>query len=84
LEVDDMVVTVSSRGQTVIPSRLRKRYGIVPNSKVEFIDTGKEIVVVPLPKDVLKASYGILKEVSTHDLIRARRKERLREQGKRG
>lgn len=74
-----MTVTVSSRGQTVIPSQLRHRYDIRPNSKIEFVDTGKEIVIVPLPKDVLKASYGILKEVGTKDLIEARRKERQRE-----
>lgn len=80
-----MTVTVSVKGQTVIPAELRKRYGIRPNSKVEFIDTGKEILMIPLPQgDLLKNSYGILKEVGSRDLIKARRKERLREQKKGG
>ena len=80
-----MRVTVSVKGQTVIPAELRKRYGIVPNSKIEFIDTGEEIVIVPLPKgDSLRNSYGVLKEVGSRDLIKARRKERLREQKESG
>ena len=79
-----MTVTVSVKGQMVVPAELRKRYGIEPHSKVEFIDTGKEIIMVPLPKgDVIKNSYGVLKEVSSSDLISYRRKERQREQSKR-
>ena len=80
-----MTVTVSVKGQTVIPAELRKRYGIVPNSRIEFIDTGKEIVVVPLPKgDRFKNSFGVLREAGSGDLIKARRKERLRERQKGG
>lgn len=80
-----MTATVSVKGQTVIPAELRRRYGIMPNSKVEFIDTGKEILVIPLPQgNSLKNSYGILKEVGSRDLIKARREERLRERKKRG
>lgn len=79
-----MTVTVSSRGQTVIPAELRKRYGIEPNSKIEFIDTGEEIVLVPLRgEDPLRSSYGILKDVSSKDVIRNRRKERERERRER-
>lgn len=75
-----MTVTISVRGQMVIPSDIRKRYGIKPQSKVEFIDTGEEIVLVPLPKDSFRDSFGVLKGVTTKDLIRERRKERRREQ----
>lgn len=79
-----MVVKVSVKGQTVIPAELRRRYGIEPNSKVEFVDTGKEIILIPLPKgDVRKNSYGVLKGVSSKDLISYRREERKRERGKR-
>ncbi len=76
-----MTATVSVKGQTVIPAELRKRYGILPNSTVEFIDTGKEIVVVPLPAgDRFKNSFGALRGAGSRDVIKARRKERLREQ----
>ena len=75
---------VSSKGQTVIPAELRKRYGIEPNSKIEFIDTGEEIVIVPLgSEDPVRSTYGILKEVSSRDVIRNRRRERKREKRER-
>ena len=78
-----MPTTVSVRGQTVIPSVIRKKYKIGPNTKVEFIDTGNEIVLVPIPPNAFAHSKGIFKGVSTNDLIRERRRERKLEHGKR-
>jgi AbrB family looped-hinge helix DNA binding protein len=79
-----MTVTVSTKGQVVIPSQLRKRYNLKPRAKIEFLDTGKEIVLVPLPEDPFKASYGILKGkgITTKDLIKHRREERKKEKTK--
>lgn len=76
-----MTVTVSHRWQTVIPAAIRRRYGIQANSKIEIIDTGKEIVLVPLPKEPFKSSRGMLRGLGTADLIRMRRAERRREHG---
>jgi len=79
-----MSVTISTRGQTVIPAEIRKKYGLGPHSKVEFIDTGKQIILVPLPSDPFKSSRGILKGlVSNKDLFELRRKERELERKKR-
>ncbi len=72
-------VAVSVRGQTVIPAQIRKKYGIRAKSKVEFIDTGEEIVIVPLPDKPFEASYGLLKGIGTKDLFEFRRKERKAE-----
>ena len=76
-----MTVTVSSKGQIVIPSELRKRYNLKAKSKIEFLDNGSELIIIPLPKDPFKASYGILrgKGITTKDLMEFRRKERKRE-----
>ena len=74
-----MTVTVSHRWQTVIPAAIRRRYGIQANSKIEIIDTGKEIVLVPLPRDPFKSSRGMLRGMGAADLIRMRRAERRRE-----
>ena len=71
-----MTVSVSVKGQMVIPAKIRKKYHIKPESKVELIDTGKEIVIIPLPSNPFRQSKGILKGVTTKDLIKARRKER--------
>jgi AbrB family looped-hinge helix DNA binding protein len=71
-----MTITVSAKGQMVIPAAIRKRYGIKSQGKVELVDLGKEIVIVPIKQDALKESRGVLKGITTLDLIRQRRKER--------
>ncbi len=74
-----MAVTVSSKGQLVIPSAVRKRYHLVPGTRVEVMDNGREIVLVPVPKDTFRASRGMLKGYSTAEFLRWRRQEHARE-----
>lgn len=74
-----MTITVSARGQMVIPVSIRKRYSIKPNTKVELIDLGKEVVIVPILEQPLAKSRGILKDISTSDLIKSRRALRKKE-----
>ena len=78
-----MTVTVSAKGQIIIPSSVRKHYNLGPKSKIEFLEIGKEIVLVPLPEDSFKSSYGILKNkgISSRDLIKFRHEERKKEDG---
>lgn len=71
-----MTSTVSSRGQLVIPSRLRTKYKIRANSKVEWIDTGKLITLVPIPDDLITSSRGILKKISTKTLLQSRMEDK--------
>jgi len=76
-----MTVTVSAKGQLVIPAAIRKRYHLMPKSKVDVLDTGHSIVIVPLPKgDPFLASRGLLKgKLSTKEFLKMRREERARE-----
>jgi len=67
---------VSSRGQLVIPARLRSKYKIKPNSKVEWIDKGGVITLVPIPDNVITSSRGILKKTSTRILLRQRKEDK--------
>jgi len=76
-----MTVTVSARGQMVIPVSIRKRYAINAHTKVELLDLGKEVVIVPVTGRSLSKARGILKGVSTKDLIKARRSARKTEHG---
>jgi len=71
-----MTVTVSVRGQVVIPAEIRRRYKIGANTKLEFLDTGGEIVVIPIPAQSFKSSRGMLKGLSTKALIKERRRNR--------
>jgi AbrB family looped-hinge helix DNA binding protein len=50
-----MQTKVSSRGQTAIPAQIRKKYGINGNSKLQWIDEGEIITVVPISEDPIKA-----------------------------
>lgn len=50
--------TVSERGQTAIPVRIRRSYGIVAQTRLEWLDDGQTITVVPRPVDPLRALRG--------------------------
>ncbi len=70
-------VTVSSKGQIVIPIKIRKKLGIKPRSKV-FIDANDtRIIIYPLPKDPIRAACGLLKggPSLTDELLKDRREE---------
>lgn len=76
-----MTSTISAKGQLVIPAAIRRRYRLTPKSKVEIFDTGRSILIRPMPKDNwFKASRGLLKgKLSTKEFLAWRRKERERE-----
>jgi AbrB family looped-hinge helix DNA binding protein len=76
-----MTVSISAKGQLVIPAPIRKRYKLTPHTKLEVFDTGHSIIIRPVPKgDPMLASRGLLKgKLSTEDLLQARREEKKRE-----
>ena len=72
-----MKTTVTSRGQTVIPAKLRRAHKITSRTQVEWIDDGQTIRVVPLPDDPIAAARGTLKGLRVA-LLRDRQRERQR------
>ncbi len=78
-----MKAKVTTRGQVSIPSKIRKRFNIEPESKIEWIVEGNVIKVIPLPRDPVAAFRGRgSRKYSTERLIEKRRSEREKEDEK--
>lgn len=54
-------VSVTTKGQIVIPADLRKKYGIHKGTRVRVLDVDGEIVVRPLLEDPVRQGRGCLK-----------------------
>ncbi len=70
--------TVSEKGQLVIPKKLRIKYGLKAKSQVEWIDTGQGLMLIPISKDPVKSSRGMLKgtKITTESLLEMRKKDK--------
>ncbi len=74
-----MESTVTVRGQTAIPVAIRKRYNIKPKTKLEWIDDGYTITVLPIPQDSIKAIKEKFKDADLlKALLESRKEERKR------
>ncbi|HLD41330.1 MAG TPA: AbrB/MazE/SpoVT family DNA-binding domain-containing protein [Candidatus Omnitrophota bacterium] len=75
-----MVTTITVRGQTSVPSLIRRKYNLRPHTKIEWLETPRGITVIPVPEDVLKTFRGMFKGSGiTRELLKERAKERERE-----
>lgn len=71
-----MRTTITERGQTAVPASIRKRFGIKPGQKLEWMDDGKVIYIHLVPDDPIKAFRGAAKgENLLKVLLRERRKD---------
>jgi AbrB family looped-hinge helix DNA binding protein len=69
-------VQVSTKGQIVIPAKIRKELGIKPKSKLEVIRDGDRILVYPIPDDPIEACFGALKfEKTASEIMKETREE---------
>ena len=73
---------VTSKGQLVVPSRLRRKYGIKPGTKVCFIERGNEIVFQPVTPEYIRSVCGMLKSETpvTQELLKDRGRDKEREE----
>ena len=74
------IAYVTSKGQLVVPARLRRKYGIKPGTKICFIERDNEILFQPVTREYIRSVCGMLKSETsvTEELLkeRARDKER--------
>lgn len=73
--METTIVTV--KGQIVIPSRIRRRYGIKKGTRVCLIERNGEIILKPITRGYFEKMAGFLGKEKR--LLKALRKEKERE-----
>lgn len=75
---------VTTKGQLVVPAKLRRKLGIKPGTKVCFVERGNEILFQPLTKEYIRSVCGMLKSETsvTEELLEERAKDKKREESR--
>ena len=65
---------ISTKGQLLLPKRIRNKYGVRPGGKVQLLEQADGILIKPAPQDPLEIACGFLKgDFSlTEDLLKER------------
>jgi AbrB family looped-hinge helix DNA binding protein len=53
------VMTISEKGWIVIPKALRQKYGLQAGDRVQIVDYGDGLALVPVPDDPVAALRGM-------------------------
>ena len=69
--------TLSEKGWVVIPQDLRRRYGLKKGDRVQIIDYGGVISIVPAAEAPIKDSLGMLRGKTSlvKELVESRRQD---------
>lgn len=78
---------VTSKGQLVVPARIRRLFGIKPGTRINFVEEDGRIIFQPVTREYIDSFCGIFKQkpgeksvVQEH--LEERRAERERENRK--
>ena len=74
-----MKSTLTSRGQTVVPAKIRRQFGLTPADGLEWLVEGATIRVVPVRRDPVVAFRGQGKGGAVKRLLAERKVDRARE-----
>ena len=72
------VSTVTTKGQLVIPSKLRRKYAIREGTQVAFLEEENRLILQPLTPEFIRSLRGSLKgdPSALHLLLEDRKRER--------
>jgi AbrB family looped-hinge helix DNA binding protein len=75
---------VTSKGQLVVPSSIRRRYGIKPGTRINFVEEGDRIIFQPVTREYIDSFCGVFKQKSgeksvVRELLEERRAEKEKE-----
>jgi len=71
--------TITSRGQTVIPAEIRRKFQLSPSDRLEWIMEGNTLRVVPVKENSINAFRGMGKGGSVKRLLAERKKDQAHE-----
>src|SRR5574341_1438132 len=77
----NMRTKMTKRGQISVPAKIRKQLHIGPDTTLEWVVEGATARVIPVPADPVQAFRGSGKKGLVKQLLRDRRRDRLRENG---
>ncbi len=77
---------VTTKGQLVVPARLRRKYGIKAGTLIRFLERDSEIILQPLTGEYIRSVCGMLAAAgpATPELLKERASDRRREGRGRG
>lgn len=71
---------VTTKGQVVIPKKIREKYGIHPSTSIRWIEKKEGILMVPDSEDPIIAARGMLKSSGVlRAYLHEKREEKQRE-----
>jgi AbrB family looped-hinge helix DNA binding protein len=75
---------VTTKGQLVVPSPLRRRFGIKPGTRINFVEEGDRIIFQPVTHEYISSFRGIFKpkpgeKSAVQELIEERRAGKAKE-----
>jgi AbrB family looped-hinge helix DNA binding protein len=73
--MDKAVVTI--KGQVVIPSKLRRKFGIKQGTQVTFFERNGEIVLKPITDEYIRGMAGVIGTKGR--LLKALKEEKAKE-----
>jgi len=78
--MEGKISKVTSKGQVVIPSKLRRKFGIRAGTRIAFVEQDHHLVLQPLTPEYIDSLCGFLGEGPSllEALLKERRKDRER------
>jgi AbrB family looped-hinge helix DNA binding protein len=75
---------VTSKGQLVIPAKIRSKYNIKKGTRVNFVEYNGKIILQPVTREYIREFRGIYKvkpgeKSATQELLEDRAEEKRRE-----
>jgi AbrB family looped-hinge helix DNA binding protein len=76
------IAIVSEKGWVVVPKLHRDKYGLKPGTRVQVVDDGDGISIIPLPEDPITALRGMFahETLLSEDLLSERQQARTVEE----